>query len=48
MREMMRNIEKQGVGCKEKEVKIYIRHSQKDLRRNIYVEPFSKTYLGPM
>ena len=29
---MMRNIEKQGVWIAKKEVKIYIRHSQKNLR----------------
>ena len=31
----MRNIEKQGVDCEEKKVKIYIRHSQKNVRHYI-------------
>ena len=38
---MMQNIEKQGVWTAKKEVKIYIRHSQKNLKS------FSKAYLGP-
>ena len=33
--EMMRNIEKQSVDCAEKEIKIYIRHSQQNLRHYI-------------
>ena len=33
--EMMRNIEKRCVDCEEKEIKICIRHSQKNLRHYI-------------
>ena len=35
MCKMMRNIEKQGVWIAKKKVKIYIRHSQKNLRHYI-------------
>ena len=34
--QMMRNIEKQGVWIAKKKVKIYIRHSQKNLRHYIF------------
>ena len=33
--EMIRNFEKRCVDCEEKEIKICIRHSQKNLRHNI-------------
>ena len=43
--EMMQKLKIKVVECKEKKVKIYIRHSQKNLRR--YVHSFLEAYLGP-
>ena len=42
--QMMRNIEKQGVWIAKKKVKIYIRHSQKNLRHYIFWVVFKQVF----
>ena len=44
--EKIQKIEKQGVWIAKKKAKIYIRYSQKN--KALYVELFSKAYLGPI